>query len=98
MGAWLDVNGEAIYDTKPGPIQGVDWCRSTAKPGKVYVHVFDSPEGGGIIRPGVQASSVFLLADGDGSLLSVEQNGEDLVISGPAEAPDAIATVLVLDV
>ncbi len=46
MGAWLDVNGEAIYGTKPGPIQGQAWCRSTAKPGKVYLHVFDWPEGG----------------------------------------------------
>ncbi|MCJ7737702.1 MAG: alpha-L-fucosidase, partial [Anaerolineae bacterium] len=37
VGAWIDVNGEAIYGTKPGPIQGVSWCRSTAKPSKVYM-------------------------------------------------------------
>ncbi len=35
MGAWLDVYDEAIYGAKPGPLQGVDWRRSTAMPGKV---------------------------------------------------------------
>ena len=31
MGAWLDAHGEAIYGSEPGPIQGLDWCRTTRK-------------------------------------------------------------------
>ena len=98
MGAWLDVNGEAIYGTKPGPIQGQAWCRSTAKPGKIYLHVFDWPEGGRIVLPGVSATGATLLADTEQSPLEIRQDGGNVVISGPVEAPDTVATVIVLDV
>jgi alpha-L-fucosidase len=97
MGEWLDVNGEAVYGTVPGPIQGVSWCRSTAKPGKVYLHVFDWPEGGKIEVSGLgQVCGAYLLSDPAQAPLSVEQHGDDVTISGPAEATDAIDTVLVL--
>ncbi len=36
---------------KPGPIQGADWCCSTARPGKLYLHLFAWPEGGGFGFP-----------------------------------------------
>ncbi len=96
MGAWLDVNGEAIYGTKPGPIQGVGWCRSTAKPGKVYLHVFDWPADGvlDVDVPGVK--SAYLLADPDRTALAVAGSGSRSRITAPATAPDSIDTVVVL--
>ena len=99
MGAWLDVNGEAIYGTKPGPIQGVDWCRSTAKPGKVYLHVLDWPADGKIVVPamGQAVTSAYLLQDADVAL-SIEAQDGAVVVTGPQVAPDAIATVVVLNV
>ncbi|MGI8916134.1 MAG: alpha-L-fucosidase, partial [Chloroflexota bacterium] len=51
MGEWLAVNGESVYGTQPGPLQGLDWCRTTAKPGKVYLHVFQWPAGGTLTLP-----------------------------------------------
>jgi alpha-L-fucosidase len=97
MGEWLDRNGEAVYGTMPGPIQGLSWCRTTAKPGVVYLHVFDWPEGGQIVVSGLgQVSSAYMLSDAARAPLPVERQGDDLVIAGPAEAPDAIDTVLVL--
>jgi len=99
MGAWLDVNGEAIYSTKPGPIQGVSWCRSTAKPGKVYMHIFDWPTGGKIVVPAMDqaVTGAYLLQDAD-VVLAVEEQDDAVVLTGPVEAPDAIATVVVLNV
>ncbi|MFW5836265.1 MAG: alpha-L-fucosidase, partial [bacterium] len=43
MGAWLDTNGESIYGSKAGPLQGLTWGRTTAKGSTVYLHVFDWP-------------------------------------------------------
>jgi len=99
MGAWLDVNGEAIYGTKPGPIQGVSWCRSTAKPGKVYMHILDWPTDGKIVVPAIDqaVTGAYLLADADVALAIEEQDGA-VVVRGPVEAPDAVATVVVLNV
>ena len=46
VGAWLETNGKAVYGTTAGPLQGLDWCRTTAEPGRVYLHVFDWPQNG----------------------------------------------------
>ncbi len=97
MGRWLDVNGEAVYGTRPGPIQGVDWCRSTVKPGRLFLHVFDWPTNGEIAVPAgaVDPARAYLLAD-PSVTLPIERYGDTLLIKGPAKAPDAIDTVIVL--
>ena len=96
IGEWMDVNGESIYGTQAGPLQGLDWCRSTAKEGNVYLHVFDWPARGRIVVPDLHVTSAHLLADGDSLPVSVE--GGQTVIQGPASAPDAVDTVIVLNV
>ncbi|HUT19912.1 MAG TPA: alpha-L-fucosidase, partial [Anaerolineae bacterium] len=94
----LKVNGEAVCGTKPGPIQEVGWCRSTAKPGKVYLHVFDWPEGGQIRVSGLgKITAAYLLGDPSQAPLSVGQEGDEVTVAGPAEAPDAIDTLIVLN-
>ena len=97
MGQWLQVNGEAVYGTRPGPLQGVEWCRSTVRPGRFYLHVFDWPRGGELVVPGVpqQVSKAYLLADPKATL-TVSRRGDSLVVKGPAAAPDAVDTVVVL--
>src|SRR6185503_1531073 len=51
MGAWLAANGDSIYGTRAGPIQGVESVRTTRKDGTIYVHVFDWPSGGQLRLP-----------------------------------------------
>jgi len=96
MGAWLQVNGEAIYGAKPGPIQGVGWCRSTQKDGRVYLHIFDWPPDGQIAVAGVQARHAYLLSDPTQRPLPITATADGIQIQGPATAPDAINTVIVL--
>lgn len=99
MGDWLAVNGDSIYGTKAGPLQGLEWCRTTTRPGKVFLHVFDWPYGG-LLRleglPGV-VRRVSLMADPRASL-PFTQTGAALEIHAPAQAPDAVNTVVVLEV
>jgi alpha-L-fucosidase len=41
IGRWLALYGEAIYDTRGGPIAPRPWGVTTQAKGKVYVHVLD---------------------------------------------------------
>jgi alpha-L-fucosidase len=99
MGRWLATNGEAIYGTRPGPLQGLDWGRSTAKPGSVYLHVFDWPAGGTIEIPplGTKVTRASLLTDPSATGLTLTEHGGGVVIQGPARAPDVVNTVIVLE-
>ena len=94
MGRWLAVNGEAIYGTQAGPVQGRADVRSTCKDGVIYLHVFDWPPNGQIRVEGVTAQHARLLAGGEA--LPVQESGGALVISGPVDAPDDAATVIAL--
>jgi alpha-L-fucosidase len=100
IGTWLETNGQAVYGTTAGPIQGLDWCRSTAKPGRVYVHVFDWPERGALSVDGVgaQVTGAYLLADPSQAALPIDAMGERVMIQGPPAAPDPIDTVVVLQI
>jgi alpha-L-fucosidase len=96
IGDWLKVNGESIYGTRPGPLQDLAWGRTTARPGKVYLHVFDWPEGGQIDLPDLPVSKAYLLADPDQVTLPLSREGSRLMIRGVDIAPDDIDTVIVL--
>ena len=43
IGDWLRTNGDSIYGTTYGPVQGMTAARTTAKENKIFVHVFDWP-------------------------------------------------------
>ena len=98
MGEWLQVNGEAIYGTEPGPIQGQGWCRSTARDGKVFLHVFEWPEDGRIAVTAAKLSvrTAYLLGDPLCIPLPLRHDGGQVVVMGPEEAPDTANTVIVL--
>lgn len=93
IGAWLKVNGEAIYGTAAGPLQNLPFGCSTANGKTIYLHVFDWPEGN-LEVPGVRARvrQVRLLAGGQA--LKFKQQGDRLSIQVPPQAPDPHATVL----
>ena len=67
------------------------------KPGKIYIHIFDWPEGK-LELTGVKSkvTKAYLLADGD-KQLTVAQEGDRLTVELPEEPPDKIAAVLCLE-
>jgi alpha-L-fucosidase len=99
----MRLNGEAIYVTSASPFpRQLPWGRCTTKlEGKtttLYLHVFDWPNDGELLVPGLKnkAKSVTLLA---GSRKLAAKNGEDgVTISLPASAPDRISSTLVLQI
>jgi len=73
--------------------------RCTAKPGRLYLHVFAWPWDGKLQVSGVKmkVKRAYLLADPARGELGVEQEGEEVVVTVPDRAPDPIDTVVVLE-
>ena len=98
MGAWLKANGESVYGTSATPFaEQPAWGRFTRKPGKLYAHVFEWPEDGKLVIPGVREAPdrVYLLADG--KPLTVQRTPAGWVVRLPASAPSFVDAVLVIE-
>jgi alpha-L-fucosidase len=102
VGAWMKVNGEAIYGTTASPFGKPAYGRITAKPGKLYVHVFDWPKDGKLELAGVKSpvTKAYLLADPAKKALTVTTAAatpQTVQIAVPAQAPDPNVSVIVLE-
>ena len=93
IGAWMKVNGESIYGTSASPFAKLDWGRATQKGHVVYLHVFDWPKDGKLMVPlKSKVKEARLLAGGE--TLRVESKGDNQLIHLPTAAPDAVASVI----
>jgi alpha-L-fucosidase len=95
IGDWLSINGDSIYGTTYGPVQGIASIRTTAKDNKIFVHVLEWPSAAleiGGITPRVV--SAHLLANGQS--LKVTQTEEKLRLDLPSQMPDANVTTIAL--
>jgi len=97
MGEWMEVNGEAIYGTSASPFEDLEWGRATTGDNKIYLSVFDWPSGSlDVPLPDGEVTGAYLLAD-PGSKLKIQKGEASLRIELPANAPDEIASVIVLE-
>jgi alpha-L-fucosidase len=101
IGEWMKVNSESIYGTTANPLGEVPWGCCTAKPGKLYLHVFDWPTDGRLDVPGLElnVTKAYLLADKKRTrlpLMLVSPN--EIRVTVPEEAPDRIDNVVVLEI
>jgi alpha-L-fucosidase len=95
IGKWLKVNGDSIYGTTYGPVQGLSFGRTTQKGKTVYLHVFDWPKGKLALDGMTDRVASVAMLDGGKVLRHTQQAGR-LEIEVPEAAPDAVATVLAL--
>jgi alpha-L-fucosidase len=104
IGRWMKANGDAIHGTDASPFPSLAWGRCTRKetPGgtRLFLHVFDWPEDGRLVVPGIfnAPKGAYLLADGSRAPLEVEREEDALVVKVGRAAPDTVDAVVVLDV
>ncbi len=103
MGLWMKINGDAIYGTTASPFTRMPFFgRATVKGNQLYLHVFQWPPAQGT-RPGElrvpglknMVHSAKLLADSSVNL-KTRRDGDDVIVTLPATAPDPVASVVVL--
>lgn len=100
VGRWMKVNGESIYGTQASPIVALPWGRCTAKPGRLYLHVFDWPVDGQFVVPGIKTTirQAYLLGDAKRTPLNVKRIGpQDIAVQLPAKPLDPIDTVVAVE-
>ena len=105
IGRWMSRYGASIYGTEASPFASLPWGRATRRSlsGNVirlYLHVFDWPADGRLVVDGLlnEPRRAFVLGEAGARPLPVERRADGLTISVPAKAPDAIDSVVVLDI
>jgi alpha-L-fucosidase len=102
VGAWMKVNGEAIYGTTASPFKKLPWGRCTkivsGDETTLFLHVFNWPADGKLVVPGLKNSvkSARLLASGKKLKFTSTADGVEVLV--PAEAPDKISSTVVLKI
>jgi alpha-L-fucosidase len=97
LGAWLKVNGESIYGTRPWT-RFTDACedgaeiRYTSKPGAVYVIITKMPGNKTLSLPKDAEGEVTLLETGD--RLRVESSGDKRLVTLPPGLPENAIPVI----
>jgi len=102
MGTWMKVNGEAVYATQASPLPPLTWGRCTQKENPegttLYLSVFSWPPDGKLMVPGLKNIILSSKLLGNGAALKTSSSDEGLTIHVPAQAPDAIASVIKIEV
>ena len=100
FGAEAGKFSETAKDNKGRPkfIPAWEW-RCTSKPGRIYLHIFKWPAGM-FEMPTVngEITKAYLLADPKHRKLKLKQTEQGASITLPAKAPDAIASVVCLEI
>lgn len=98
IGEWMKVNSESIYGTKSSPLVPLTWGRCTrkdsAKGTTLYFSVFNWPADGKLVVPKLKNKVLTASLLAGRSKLETSVKGNDLVISLPEKASDAIASVI----
>ncbi len=102
MGDWMKINGESIHGTTASLFPKVSWNgRSTTKrlpdgTVKIYLHVFQQPDGGKLQVGGLKERPQSVAILGSQSTPAVSGGEGGWIIELPAENQNPIATVVAL--
>jgi alpha-L-fucosidase len=101
-GAWLEINGEAVYDTRPFYGNEPEWGRiTTKKTGDgntfLYLHLYDMSQKGLVIKEVYQDCLEAVVLE-TGEVLPVQTRGESTYVFLPEFLPDERISVIRLKV
>ena len=98
LGRWLRTHGEAIYGAGPGPFPRPGAWRCTARPGRLFIHLWEWPKDV-LVLPALPspAKSVALLGETGPQPLRGTAVGAEFHIQLPPQAPDSLLPVVAID-
>ncbi len=97
IGSWLDLYGEAIYNTRGGPYLPNDYLVSTHKDNKIYLHLLKHPDGN-INLPlpkGFEVKNAHFVNQADFLNLKIKKGYFEVIV--PEKLPDSDVSVIVLE-
>jgi alpha-L-fucosidase len=97
VGAWLGANGQAVYGTQPGPVQGFAGYRTTRRGSTIYLHVLDWPADGVLHVPALPGTLRSATVQGGLSLKLRQEDDGWLIQAGTPGPPDPLDTVVTLN-
>ncbi|MDB5226652.1 MAG: Alpha-L-fucosidase [Bacteroidota bacterium] len=106
VGKWMKINHEAIYGTKASPFNPeFAWGNITTKPGKLYLGIYQWPQTGFYLE-GIKnkINKVYLLSDPSKRPIAFKETYDRvndhhlLKINLPANAPDKVVSVVVVEI
>ena len=100
IGDWLIPNGESIYGVEATPLTVQGWGDTSVRGNKVYLHVLNWPDSGKLVVGGLKSkvNKAWFLTDDDAAALKTRRlNDLDVAVAIPKEAPNALGTVIVLE-
>jgi hypothetical protein len=99
VGAWMKVNGESITGTDRTPLPVQAWGESTRKGNTLYLHVLNWPRKGRVVVGGLKSDvkRAYLLSAPKRKLEVRRLGPVDVAVQAPAKAPDAVDTVIALE-
>ena len=101
-GEWMKDNGDAIYGTSASPFRNLRWGRCTVKQeGRrtiLYLHVFDWPENGILVVPGLANKVRSAYLHKSKKKLLYRRDESDIVLQVPEKMPDPLNTVISIEI
>jgi alpha-L-fucosidase len=100
LGAWMRTYGESIHGTTANPIGEVPWGRITARGTRLYLHVFDWPNGSRLVVParsGGGRLKAWMLADASRTSLPVEATPDAITLDLNPHFQNPYASVAVVE-
>lgn len=101
VGNWVSDNKEAIHDTHVNPFKKLSWGYSTVKEAdqKLFLHVFDWPEYGGLKIPGLvnTIEKTYYLNDPLKTALKVSNIGNDKIVNVSTTVRDKNLSIIVVE-
>ena len=101
VGRWMQRYGDAIHGTTASPFRLLPFFgRVTRKGNTLYVHVFDWPDDRQLLLPGLKSKvkRAHVMRTPNVRVVAECKTGtNDVVLRLPAQAPDPVASVLVLE-
>lgn len=100
IGRWMKLHGEAIHGTEASPFDALPWGRCTLKRDggdtRLFLHVFDWPQDGRLVVPGIGNDSFSASLLADGRALPSERAGDAVWIWLPERPTDPDCPVVEL--